>query len=61
LSCQKDSLKKQSGTKLSVKPTCSEKMTVLSTFLQSSLNFLATNLKNTTKFDAVREENGVKV
>jgi len=43
--CQKRSLKEQSRTKLLVKLTCSEKMTVLSTFLESSLNFLSKNLK----------------
>jgi len=32
-------------TKLIVKPTWSEKMTVLSTFLESSLNFLSNHLK----------------
>jgi len=37
-------------TKSPIKPTWSEKMTVLSTFLKSSLNFLSNNLKNTTKF-----------
>jgi len=39
-----------------VKPTWSEKMTVLSTFLKSSLNFLFKYLKNTTKFATVREK-----
>jgi len=34
-------------TKLPVKPTWSEKITVLSTFLESSLNFLSNNLKKT--------------
>jgi len=36
-------------------------MTVLSTFLESSLNFLFNNIKNTTKFGKVREKSGVKV
>jgi len=38
-------LKGQPGTKSPVKPTCSKKITVLSTFLESSLNFLSNNLK----------------
>jgi len=54
-------LKEQSGTKSPVKPTGSEKMIVLSTFLESSLNFLFNNLKNTTKFGTIREKSGVKV
>jgi len=37
--------KGQSGTKSPVKPTWSEKMTVLCTFLKSSLNFLSNNMK----------------
>jgi len=60
LNCQKHSLKGQSGTKSPVKPTWSEKMAVLSTFLKSSLNFLFNNLKNTTKFGTVREKSGIK-
>jgi len=36
-------------------------MTVLSTFLESSLNFLFNNIKNTTKVGTVREKSGVKV
>jgi len=54
-------LKEQSWTKLPVKLTWSKKMTVLSTFLESALNFLSDNLKNTTKFGTVREKNGVKI
>jgi len=42
---QKHSLKRQSGTKSLVKPTCGKKMTVLSTILKSSLNFLFNNFK----------------
>jgi len=42
---QKDSLKKQSRTKSTIKLTWSEEMKVLSTFLESSLNFLSNNLK----------------
>jgi len=38
-------LKRQSRTKSTVKLTWSEKMTILSTFLESSLNFLSNNLK----------------
>jgi len=41
--CQ--SLKGQSGTKSPVKPTCAKKITVLSTFFKSSLNFLFNNSK----------------
>jgi len=37
LNCQKDSLKGQSKTKSPVKPIWSEKMTVLRTFLESTL------------------------
>jgi len=47
LKCQKHSLKKQSETKLIIKPTWSEKMTVLSTFLKSLSNFLFNNRKKT--------------
>jgi len=36
-------------------------MTGLGTFLESSLNFLPNNLKNTTKFRIVREKSGVKI
>jgi len=46
LICQKHSFKGQSEIKLPVKPTWSEKMTTLSTFLESSLNCLYSNLKN---------------
>jgi len=45
VNCQKHSLKGQLGTKFLVKPTWSEKRTVLSTFLECSLNFLSNNLK----------------
>jgi len=61
LNCQKHSLKGQSGTKSSLKPTWIEKMAVLSTFLESSLNFLLKNLRNTTKFGTVREKSGVQI
>jgi len=56
LNSQKHSLKGQSGTKFPVKPTWSEKMIVLSRFLESSLNFSSNNLRNTTKFGTVRTE-----
>jgi len=46
---QKDSLKGQSGTKSRVKPTWSDKMTVLSTFLESSLNFPSNDTKKHSK------------
>jgi len=49
LNCQKHSLKRQSGTKSPLKPTWSEKITVLSTFLESSLSFLSNNLKKKTQ------------
>jgi len=45
LNCQKPSLKGQSVTKSRVKPTWSDKMTVLSTFSESSLNFPSNNLE----------------
>jgi len=35
----------QPGIKSPVKPTCNKKMTVLSTFLESSLVLLSNNLK----------------
>jgi len=61
LKCQKYSLKKQPRTQSPVKLTWSKKMSVLSTFLESSLNFLSNSLKNTTKLGTVREKSGVKV
>jgi len=36
-------------------------MIVLSTFLESSSNFLSYNLKKTTKFGTARKKSGVKV
>jgi len=57
----KHSFKGQSLTKSPAKPTWSEKMTVLSTFLESSLNFLSNDIKNTAKFGTVREKSGVKI
>jgi len=42
-------LKEQLETKSPVKPTWSEKKTVLSTISESSLNFLSDNLKKTLK------------
>jgi len=41
----KTQFKRQPGTKLPVKHTWSEKITVLSTFLESSLNFLSNDIK----------------
>jgi len=43
-------LKGQSGTKSPVKHNWNEKMTVLSKFLESSLNFLSNNLKGDFDF-----------
>jgi len=52
----------QSETKLLVKPNWSEKITVLTLFLESSLNFLSNpNLKSTTKFGTARKKSDVKV
>jgi len=45
LICQKHSSKEQSETKLPVKPTWSEKISILSNVLESLLNFLSNNLK----------------
>jgi len=42
-------MKGQSGTKSPVKPTWSEKMTVLNTFLEFSLNSLFNNIKKPVK------------
>jgi len=42
------------------KPTWSEKISILSTFLESSLNSLSNNRKNATKFGTVRKKSGVK-
>jgi len=58
---QKHSLKGLSGTKSPEKHTWSKNMTILRTFLESSLNFLSNNRQNTAKFDTVREKSGVKV
>jgi len=60
LNCQKHSLKGQSGTKSPVKPTWSEKMTVLNTFLESSLNFLLNNLKKHYKIWYSQGESSIK-
>jgi len=49
-------LKEQSGTKFPVKPTWSKKITILSTFLKFSLNFLSNNPKNTSKLGTGRKE-----
>jgi len=45
LNYQKHSSKGQSRNKIACKPTWSKKITVLSTFLKSSSNFLSNNLK----------------
>jgi len=47
LNCQKHSFKGQSRIKSLEKRTFSKKITILSTFLESSLNFLSNNLKKT--------------
>jgi len=49
LNCQKHSLKGQSGKNSSVKLTWRQKMTVLSTFLESPLNFLINSMKKHCK------------
>jgi len=49
LNCQKQSLETQSGVKSPVKSTWSKKTTILSTFLEYSLNFLFNNLKKHSK------------
>jgi len=49
LNFEKHSLKVQSGTKSPVKPTWSEKMAVLSTFLEFTLNFLSIKLEKQYK------------
>jgi len=45
LTCQKRNLKGQSGTKLPEKLTSNQKMAALSSFLETSINFLSNNLK----------------
>jgi len=60
LNYQKHSLKEQSGTKSPVKLTWSEKITVLSTFLKSTLNFQFNSLKETLQY-LVRTKNCVKI
>jgi len=57
----KYSFKGQSGTKSPEKPTWNKKMTVLSTFLEFSLNFLSSDIKNNAKSSTVREKGCVKV
>jgi len=61
LNFQKHSVKGQSETKFPVKPTWSEKMPVLSTLLEFSLNVLSNKLRNSTSFGTVREKKDVKV
>jgi len=54
-------LKEQPGTQSPVKLTWTEKMSVLSTFLESSLNFLSNDLKKDYKNKSgKREKSGVK-
>jgi len=60
LNLQKHSLKGQLETKLPVNPTWSKKMIVLKTFLESSLNLLSNNIRNTKKMGTVREKSCVK-
>jgi len=54
-------LKGQSTRKLLIEPTWSKNLTVLSTFLESSLNFLFNNLKKQSKFGTVMGKSGVKI
>jgi len=54
----KRQFERRTETKSLVKPTWNGKMTVLSTFLESSLNFLSSDTK---KSGTVSEKNGVKV
>jgi len=42
-------------------PLVSEKMTVLSSFLESPLNFLSNYTKNTSKSHKIRKKNDIKV
>jgi len=60
VNCQKYSLEGQLGRKSPVEPTWSEKITVLSTFLEFSLIILFYNLKKSSKFSTVREKSSVK-
>jgi len=61
LNCQKHSMKGQLGTKSPVTSSWSEKIAILSTFLESLLNFLSNDIKNTRKLSTVREKNSVKL
>jgi len=47
--------------KKACKPRWGEKITVLKTFLKSSLNYLSINTKNTTIFGTARQKSSVKV
>jgi len=60
LNCQKDSFQRQSGSSSPLNPTWSTKISVLSTFLESSLNFLSNDIKNITKSSTVREKSIIK-
>jgi len=46
---------------IACKPTWSEKMTVLSTYLESSLNFLFNKLKRTIQFSTVKKKSVSKI
>jgi len=61
LNCQKHSLKEQSGTKSLVKPLRVRKKIVLTTFLESFLNFLSNNPENITQFSTDRKKSGITV
>jgi len=61
LNCQKHSLKGQSERKMPVKPALSKNLSVLSTFLESSLNVLSNKPKNSTKFGTAREKSRIKL
>jgi len=56
LNYQKHSLKEQLEIKLPIKPTWNKKMTVLSTFLEFSLNFLSNDMKKYYKIGYSQRE-----
>jgi len=54
-------LERTARNKSLVKPIWNKKMTVLSTYFKSSLNFPYNNLKKNYKICTVREKRGVKI